>query len=182
MVCKILFSIQAELDGALQIGQVAFVVAHRFFRGIGELCHRAAIDVLQLDDDIQRMLAGIVGAEGADAKGYLRPVPEVFIELLRSVKIQAVAEQQLLAARVNAIFFIVRNDLFTPGVGISAVVPDAGIVVDHGPVKVVEEQVRGDGVGQGGAVVTENVGVSGYFSLLFAWMTRAMTVAMTMQN
>ena len=46
-----------------------------------------------------------------------------------------------------------RDDLFPPLVGVAAVVADAGEVVDHGAVEVQEEEVRGDGIGEGGPVV-----------------------------
>ena len=69
------------------------------------------------------------------------------------VKVQAVAEKQHLGPGIHAVFLEVADHLFAPYIGIPAVVADAGVVVDHGPVKIVEEQVRGDGVGQGGAVV-----------------------------
>ena len=69
------------------------------------------------------------------------------------VKIQTVGEEQYLGPGVYAVLLEVPDHFLAPFVGVTAVMPDAGIVVDHGPVKVVKEQVRGDGVGQGGAVV-----------------------------
>ena len=45
------------------------------------------------------------------------------------------------------------NDFFAPFVGVGAVVAHARVVVHHGAVEVVQEQVGGDGVGQRGAVV-----------------------------
>ena len=46
-----------------------------------------------------------------------------------------------------------RDDLFAPCVGVAAVVPHAGVVVDHGTVEVQQEQIGRDGIGQRGAVV-----------------------------
>ena len=66
---------QAEGHRALQVFQVFLVPAHGFARGVGQLGDGAAVDGLQLDDDVQRLGAGIVGAEGADAEGHLtRPL------------------------------------------------------------------------------------------------------------
>ena len=47
---------------------------------------------LQLDDDIQRIRTGVVGAVGSDTKGNLRFILKMIVKSLRTVKIQAVAE------------------------------------------------------------------------------------------
>ena len=46
-----------------------------------------------------------------------------------------------------------RNDLFAPCIGITAVVADAGVVVDHRAVEIQQEQVCCDRIGQRSAVV-----------------------------
>ena len=77
----------------------------------------------------------------------------MFIELLRPVKIQAVAEQQLLGSCIDAIFLIMGQDLLAPYIRVAAVVANAGIVVHHGVIEVQQEQVRGDGIREGGSVI-----------------------------
>ena len=75
------------------------------------------------------------------------------IEGLGLVKAQAVAEQELLGPGVHPVLFIVGNDLFPPFVGVAAVMADAGIVIDHGAVKVQQKKVRGHSIRQSRSVV-----------------------------
>ena len=56
-----------------------------------------------MNDDVQRLLTGVVGDKGADAKGDLGLLPEVVIELLGVVKIQTVGEEQYLGPGVYAV-------------------------------------------------------------------------------
>ena len=77
----------------------------------------------------------------------------MIVKGLGPVEIQAVGEQQQLGLGIRTEFFIVLDHLFAPLIGIAAVVADAGEVVDHGPVEVQQEQVGGQRVGEGGAVV-----------------------------
>ena len=88
--------VQAESNGALQVFHIFIIPAHGLSGGVGQFRDSAAVHRLQLDNDIQRFLAGIVGAERTDAEGHLCPVLKVVIQRLGPVKIQAVAEQQQL--------------------------------------------------------------------------------------
>ena len=108
---------------------------------------------MQLDDDIQRGFLRVIRAERTDAERDLRLVTEVVIELLCAVEIKAVTEQQQLGFRVYAVLFVVCNHLLAPCIGVAAVMPDAGVVVDHRAVEVQQEQIRRDRIGQRGAVV-----------------------------
>ena len=54
------FFSQTESDGALQIFQIVFIPAHGLAGCVGKLGYGAAVDCLQLDNDIQRLDAGIV--------------------------------------------------------------------------------------------------------------------------
>ena len=74
-----LYTVQAEGHGGFQVFQVRLVLAHGLAGGIGQLGHRAAVDVLQLDDDVQSGLPRVIGAEGADAEGHLGPVLEIVV-------------------------------------------------------------------------------------------------------
>ncbi len=104
----------AEGDRALEIIEIRIVAAHCLADIIRQFCDRSAVDILQLDDDIQRGLLGIIRAECADTERNLRLPAEIIIELLGAVEIEAVAEQQQLGFRVNAVLFVVRNDLLAP--------------------------------------------------------------------
>ena len=78
---------QPEVHGTLQVGQVLLILAHLLAGGIGKLGHRVAVDILELDDNVQGFLAGVVGYEGADAEGNPGSVLEVVVELLGVIKV-----------------------------------------------------------------------------------------------
>ena len=130
---------QAECDRVFQVFKIGFIAAHRLADIIGELRDRSAVDILQLDDDIQRGFLCVIRAERTDAERDLRLVTEVVIELLCAVEIKAVTEQQQLGFRVYAVLFVVCNHLLAPCIGVAAVMPDAGEVVDHGAVEIQQE-------------------------------------------
>ena len=54
------FSVEAELDGAFEVFEVIFILAHYFAGRIGEFCNGSVIDILQFDNDVERFLAGVV--------------------------------------------------------------------------------------------------------------------------
>ena len=120
LLCHVLLPVQPESHRALEISKIFLIIAHGFFRDVRELCNGTAIDILQLDDNIQRFLAGIIGAEGSNAEGHLCSVLKIVIELLRAVKVQTVTEQQLLCPGIHAVFPIVRQNLFAPFIGVAA--------------------------------------------------------------
>ena len=129
-------------------------MAHALLGVIAELRDRFIVDILQLDDDIQRIDVGIVGAEGTDAEADLCSAFEVVVKLLCAVKVQAIGEQQELGTRIDAVALVVLNDLFAPFIRIAGVMANAVVVVDHRTVEVHKEEVGGDGVGEGGTVIT----------------------------
>ena len=55
------FPLQAEPDGTFQILKVLLVLSHGFSGTVGKLRHRAAVHILQLDHDIQRLHVGVIG-------------------------------------------------------------------------------------------------------------------------
>ncbi len=56
----VLFTLEAESYGAFQVFEIVFVPAHDLTGRVGELGYGAAVDRLQLDDDIQGLHAGII--------------------------------------------------------------------------------------------------------------------------
>ena len=92
------FAVQPELYGSFQVFQILVISAHGLTRCVRKLCNRPPVYILELDDDVERLHAGIVGYKRSDAEGDLHSLTEIIIELLRLVKIQAVTEQKDLMA------------------------------------------------------------------------------------
>ena len=125
------FSFQSEVHRALEVLKVLLIAAHCLAHSVGQLRNRSVVYILELDNDVESLLLGIIGAECSDAEGNFCLVAEVIVELLCAVKIKAVAEQQQLSLGINAVLFVVSDHLLAPLIGIAAVVADACVVVYH---------------------------------------------------
>ena len=147
-----LFVFHSPLDTAGQIVHISLIPAHSFTFHIGDLGHRPGVAGGGLHYDIQRRCAGIVTDVGADAEGYLGTILVGVEQLVCSIKIQTVAEQQSLGFGVNVQLFIMGNHLVCPAVGIPAVVADAAEEGAESQIEILQEAVSCGGVGQSGAV------------------------------
>ena len=78
---------------------------------------------------------------------------EMLVQLLRAIKIKAVAEKELLGFRVGAVLAVMRDDLFASFVRVAAVMANARKVVYHGAVEIEQEQICVDGIGERSTVV-----------------------------
>ena len=108
---------------------------------------------MELDDDIKSLFIRIVGDEGADAKGHAAFVLITVIDFLGLIEIQRIGEEKRLSLWVNAIGTVMGEDLIGPDEWIAGVMTDAGVVIDHRAIEIPEEQVGGQGIGQGCAVI-----------------------------
>ena len=86
--------VDSERYRSFQVFQIRVIAAHRLARGIRKLCNRSAVDILELDNDVQRGLAGIVRYKRADTEGNLGSAAEIVVQLLGTVKIKTVAEKK----------------------------------------------------------------------------------------
>ena len=131
-----------------------FITTHSLTRGIGQLRHRSSVYVLELDYNIQRGFAGIVGTESTYSEAHFRSVFKIIEKLLGTVEVKAVAEQEHFCFRIYAVAFVMLNHLLSPLVGIAAVVAYARIVINHRASEVEQEKVGCNRIGQRGTVVT----------------------------
>src|SRR5258708_1771556 len=107
-----------DLEHLAQIGQVFLVVAHALARRVRELGHGLAVAARHLDDDLQRHMVGrvaqVIGQVGADAKGQLAAPVEALEQLDGARHRQAVAEDQRLGQRVDAVGAVVGQQPLAP--------------------------------------------------------------------
>ena len=81
---------ETEIDRTLEIVKIMLVTAHRLTGSIRKLGYRSAVDILQLNDDVEGFCKCIIRTEGTDTEAHLYPILKVLVELLSAVEVEAV--------------------------------------------------------------------------------------------
>ena len=151
----VLFSFFGRLqaEDLAQVAQVARVLADRLAGRIRHLGHRLAVALGHLDDDVERLVAEVVGEVGADAERGERAAVEAARDLDGDRHGELVGKDQGLGARVDAVAAVVLDHLLAPFERIARVVPRAVEQLAEVHVEVAQESVGAVGVGDRDAEV-----------------------------
>src|SRR5207245_6797076 len=100
-----------EAEHLAEVAQVARVLADGLARRVGNFRHRLAVALSHLDDDVDRLVAQIVGQVGADAERGVRAAVEAPRDRDGEGERELVGEDEMLGARVDAVPAVVRDQL-----------------------------------------------------------------------
>src|SRR5450631_3557687 len=87
-----------NLEHLAQIRDVRWIVVHCLRRLVADLGHGLAVATGHLDDDLQRLVADIIGQIRADAEGGLAAALEIFEEPNRERHIERVRKHHRLGS------------------------------------------------------------------------------------
>ena len=136
------------IDTTLYIPDILGILAHALAFDIGYLRHVLTVTFRSLHDYVESGNIGIVGYVCAYAECNFCPVLKVGPELICSVEIEAVGEQQSLGLRIDAETLIVIDHLVAPLIGISAVMTHTREKCRIGQLEITQEAVCRDRVGK----------------------------------
>src|SRR5262245_5491445 len=97
-----------------QVGEVARVLADRLAWSVGDLGDGLAVALGHLEDDVDRLVAEVVGEVGADAERDARTALEAARDLDRERERELVGEDERLALGVDAVLPVVRDHALAP--------------------------------------------------------------------
>ena len=99
--------VHPPIDRPLQVVDVVWILAHTFAWRVRYLRHITVVTKGSLHDDVKRRHIRVVRDERSDTEGGLRLSLEIFLQLRRLLKVQAIAEEQGLRLRVDAKLLVV---------------------------------------------------------------------------
>ena len=114
MLLRGLFLGLRDAEHLSQIREIGLVLAHVLAWRIRQLRHRLTVAANHLDDDLQRVVAKVVGQIGADAEGQFAASAEAFVQLQHLRNVERVGEHEDLGARVAAVRLVVFEQAFAP--------------------------------------------------------------------
>src|SRR5690606_17017995 len=109
---------RGQLKNLSEIGQICRIVTHCLFRCVRYLGYRLSVTAHHLHDDLQRLVAKIVGQVGTDSKRYLATAGKAAGKFDGTRKRKRVRKYQRLGPGVGTVCGVMRQQTFTPDEGI----------------------------------------------------------------
>jgi hypothetical protein len=125
-----------------EISQVILILAHALAWRIRQLGHRLTIALDHFDDNLEGLVAQIIGEVSADTKGQRTSAIELPEQLNGLRHSQTIAEYQSFSERIDTIGTVMRNHPFTPDKWIATVMARAIKQLAKVHVKVAQESVE----------------------------------------
>src|SRR5690606_33938482 len=145
---------RGQLKNLSEIGQICRIVTHCLFRCVRYLGYRLSVPAHHLHDDLQRLVAKIVGEVGTDSKRYLATAGKAAGKFDGTRKRKRVRKYQRLGPGVGTVCGVMRQQTFTPDEGIARIVTGTIKQLAKVHVEVAKERIHAVDVRQGYAQIT----------------------------
>src|SRR6202163_4528465 len=137
-----------DLEHLAEIGDVRGIVIHRFRRLVANLGNGLPVASCHLDDDLDRLVAEIIGQIGADAECGVAAPLEILKQPNRQRHVECVRENHGLGSRVDTHLGVVCDEFLAPFERITGIVTHAIEQLAKEEIEVAQERFHPAYVGQ----------------------------------